>query len=57
MSEGIDKGEGRKEAAMLLGGRISCIVGILLDAGGILFALLGATPMCRPGPLGWRWAS
>jgi len=29
MSEGIDKGEGRKGAAKLLGGRISCIVGIL----------------------------
>jgi hypothetical protein len=29
MSDGIDKSEGRRGAAMLLGGRISCIVGIL----------------------------
>ena len=32
MSEGIDKGEDRKGSAKLLGGRISCIVGILFGA-------------------------
>jgi hypothetical protein len=57
MSEGVDKGEGRKGAAKLLGGRISCIVGILFGAGGILFALLGASANVSSGPLGQRWAS
>jgi hypothetical protein len=32
MSDGTDKGEGPKGAAMLLGGKISCIVGILFRA-------------------------
>ena len=32
MSDGIDKSEDRRGAAMLLGGRISCIVGILFRA-------------------------
>jgi pilus assembly protein TadC len=45
MSEGIDKGEGRKGAAALLGGRISCIVGIL-------FALLGASANVSAGAVG-----
>jgi len=45
-------GEGRKWAAELLGGRISCIVGILLGAGGILFALLGASANVSAGAVG-----
>ena len=52
MSEGIDKGEGRKGAAKLLGGRICCIVGILFGAGGILFALLGASANVSSGAVG-----
>jgi hypothetical protein len=52
MSEGIAKGEGRKRAAMLLAGRISCIVGILFGAGGIFFALLGASANVSAGAVG-----
>ena len=52
MSEGVDKGEGRKGAAMLLAGRISCIVGILFGAGGLLFALLGASANVSSGAVG-----
>jgi hypothetical protein len=52
MSEGLDKGEGRKGAAMLLGGRISCIVGILFGTGGILFALLGVSANVSAGAVG-----
>ena len=49
MSEGIDKGQG---VAKLLGGRISCVVGILFGAGGILFALLGASANVSAGAVG-----
>src|SRR5688500_20300827 len=52
MSEGIDKGEDRKGLAKLLAGRISCIVGILSGAGGILFALLGASANVSAGDVG-----
>ena len=52
MSEGIDKGEDRKWLAKLLAGRISCIVGILFGAGGILFALLGASANVSAGVVG-----
>src|SRR5919112_513336 len=54
MSDDIDKGEGPKGAAMLLGGRISCIVGILFRARqrGILFALLGASANVSSGAVG-----
>ena len=52
MSEGIDKDEGRKGLAKLLAGRISCIVGILFGAGGILFALLGASANVYAGAVG-----
>jgi hypothetical protein len=57
MSEGIDKGEGRKGAAKLLGGRICCIVGILFGAGGMLFALLGASANVSSGTVGAAWDS
>jgi hypothetical protein len=52
VSERIDKAEGREEAAKLLGGRISCFVGILSGAGGILFALLGASANVSAGAVG-----
>jgi hypothetical protein len=52
MSEGIDKGEGRKGLVKLLAGRISCIVGTLFGAGGILFALLGASANVSAGAVG-----
>jgi hypothetical protein len=52
MGEGIDKSEGRKGATKLLGGRISCIVGILFGAGGILFSLLGASANVSTGAVG-----
>src|SRR5215216_1927090 len=52
MSEGIDKGEGRKGATKLLASRISCIMGILFGAGGILFALLGASAHVSAGAVG-----
>ena len=52
MSESLDKGEGREGTARLLGGRISCIVGILFGAGGILFALLGASANVSAGAVG-----
>jgi len=52
LSERIGKGDGREGAAKLLGGRISCVVGILLGAGGILFALLGASANVSAGAVG-----
>ncbi len=45
----MDKGKG---AAKLLGGRISCIVGLLFDVGGILFALFGASANISAGAVG-----
>jgi hypothetical protein len=39
----IPKGKGRESIAKLLAGRISCVVGLHFGAGGILFALLGAS--------------
>jgi hypothetical protein len=52
VSEGIDKGEGREGVAKLLVGRISCLVRLLLGAGGILFALLGASANVSAGAMG-----
>jgi hypothetical protein len=52
MSEGVDKGEGREGMAKLLLGRISCVVGLLFGAGGILFALLGASANVSAGAVG-----
>jgi hypothetical protein len=51
MSEGVGKGEGM---AKLLLGRISCVVGLLFGAGGILFALLGASANVSRGGGAWR---
>jgi hypothetical protein len=52
MSEDVGKNEERTNVAKLLGGRISCIVGILFGAGGILFALLGASANVSAGAVG-----
>ena len=52
MSEDIGKGERREGMAKLLLGRISCIVGLLFGAGGILFALLGASANVSAGVVG-----
>jgi hypothetical protein len=41
----------RKDALKVLGGRISCIVGILLGVGGIILALLGASDDVSSGVL------
>jgi hypothetical protein len=43
-------GEGKKQAK-LLGGRISCVIGILLGMGGIVAALLGASDDVSSGVL------
>jgi hypothetical protein len=52
MGDGIDKGEGGTNAAKLLGARICCVLGVLLGAGGILFALLGASANVSAGAVG-----
>ena len=52
MSENVGKGEARSGAAKLLGGRICCLFGLLLGAGGILVALLGASYDLSAGALG-----
>ena len=50
MSEGIDKGEGRKGAAALLG---AVFLGLRVRrVGGILFALLGASANVSAGAVG-----
>jgi hypothetical protein len=51
MSEG-DAGPDRREQARLVGGVTSCVVGVLLGAGQILFALFGAGANVTPGALG-----
>ena len=52
MSEGIEREESRKDAARALLARISCILGILFGAGGILFALFGASANVSAGTVG-----
>jgi hypothetical protein len=52
MSEDVSKSEERANVAKLLGGRICCLVGLLLGAGGILFALLGASANVSAGAVG-----
>ena len=52
MSENIDKDQQRKDAAKTLLGNVSCVVGLLSDAGGILFALLGASDNVSAGAVG-----
>ena len=52
MSENIDKDQQRKDAAKTLLGNVSCVVGLLSGAGGILFALLGASDNVSAGAVG-----
>lgn len=52
MSEGIEREEARKGAAKALLATVSCIVGLLSGAGGILFALLGASANVSAGAVG-----
>jgi len=52
MSEDVSKSEERANVAKLLGGRICCLVGLLLGAGSILFALLGASANVSAGAVG-----
>jgi hypothetical protein len=52
MSGSIVKGEEREDALKLLLGRISCVVGLLLSAGGFVGALLGASVNLSAGAVG-----
>ena len=45
-------GAGREQQVMLLAGRISCVLGILLGVGGIVAALLGGTANVSIGAVG-----
>jgi hypothetical protein len=51
MTEG-DAGPDRERQTRLLGGRISCAIGLLLGAGGVFGALLGGGVNVSPGALG-----
>jgi hypothetical protein len=52
VSEGTRGEEARKGAVTALLANVSCIVGLLLDAGGILFALFGASANVSAGAVG-----
>jgi VIT1/CCC1 family predicted Fe2+/Mn2+ transporter len=52
MSDGEGKQEERRNAARLLLSRVCCIVGLLSAAGGIAFALLGASDNVSAGAVG-----
>jgi hypothetical protein len=52
MSEDVGNREERQAALKLFLGRICCVVGLLLGAGGILFALLGASNNVSAGAVG-----
>jgi site-specific recombinase len=52
VSEGTRKEEVRKGAVRALLANVSCIVGLLLGVGGILFALFGASANVSAGALG-----
>jgi hypothetical protein len=47
-----EKEKARREAARELLGTVSCIVGILCGAGGVLFATLGASDNMSAGAIG-----
>jgi hypothetical protein len=51
MTEG-DAGPDRKQKSRLLAGRISCIVGLLLGVGQVIFALLSGSGNTSAGILG-----
>jgi hypothetical protein len=50
--EGITQGDRRKDALKLLLGRVCCVVGLLMSAGGIVFAILGASVNLSAGAVG-----
>jgi hypothetical protein len=47
-----ERGAGRERQVMLLAGRASCILGLLLGAGGIVAALFGGTANVTVGAVG-----
>ena len=49
---GQERGAGREQQVMLLAGRISCVLGILLGVGGIVAALFGGTANVSIGAVG-----
>ncbi len=49
---GDGRGTGRERQVMLLAGRISCLLGLLLGVGGIVAALLGGTANVSVGAVG-----
>jgi len=52
VSEGIEREATRKDAGRALLARISCLAGLLLGVGGILFALFGASANISAGAVG-----
>jgi hypothetical protein len=50
--ERITQGDRREDALKLLLGRVCCVVGLLMSAGGIVFAILGASVNVSAGALG-----
>ena len=49
---GGERGAGREHQVMLLAGRISCLLGLLLGVGGIVAALFGGTANVSVGAVG-----
>lgn len=49
---GGERGAGRERQVMLLAGRISCLLGLLLGIGGIVAALFGGTANVSVGAVG-----
>src|ERR687894_131407 len=49
---GGERGAGRERQVMLLAGRISCLLGLLLGVGGIVAALFGGTANVSVGAVG-----
>jgi hypothetical protein len=49
---GRERGAGRERQVMLLAGRVSCILGLLLGVGGIVAALFGGTANVSIGAVG-----
>jgi hypothetical protein len=50
--EGTAQRDGRESALKLLLGRICCVVGLLLGAGGFVLAILGASVNLSAGAVG-----
>jgi hypothetical protein len=50
--EGTGRVDGREDALKLLLGRICCLVGLLLGAGGFVVAILGASVNLSAGAVG-----